>query len=288
MAVLTSQKIAVYYERYRSIDVTFSKEIIQVSGLVANQVYLKCVGDFWPCVIFSSSFQGAKIIANLKSGLLNKLESSNSMASLRFCFKIADKANPVAFFVNTKCAGYTSYGNSKDVALFSLIFTQRPPDDLIEIMGRILDANVVSAKRKEERILINPDTVRKLGLSSKESAVFIQGVPRNCILRDISFSGAKIIMVGIAKFLVDKEAALRIDFDDPRECFLLKGKFLRSEAVEGRKDLVALIILFYENTIPMGYKIRLNEFLSQVRADSRGNENTQGATPKEPAPPAEA
>jgi len=279
MAVLTSQRIAVYYERYKSIDVTFSKELIQVSGLVANQVYLKCVGDFWPCVIYSTSFQGAKIIANVKSGLLTKLEYSNNMVSLRFCFKFADKANPVAFFVNAKCTGYSSYGNSKDVALFSLIFTQRPPDDLIEIMGRILDANVVSAKRREERILINTDSARKLGLSSKESAVFIQGVPRNCILRDISFSGAKFIMMGVAKFLVDKEAALRIDFDDPRECFLIKGKFLRSEAVEGRKDLVAIIILFYENAVPMGYKIRLNDFLSQVRADSRGSENT----PPQPA-----
>ena len=282
MSVLTSQKIAVYYERYKSIDVTFSKEIIQVSGLVANQVYLKCVGDFWPCVIYSTSFQGAKIVANIKSGILSKLEYSNNMTSLRFCFKIADKANPVAFFVNAKCAGYTSYGNSKDVALFSLIFTQRPPDDLIEIMGRILDANIASAKRREERILITTDSIRKLGLTSKESAVFIQGVPRNCILRDVSFSGAKLIMMGIAKFLVNKEAALRIDFDDPRECFLIKGKFIRSEAVEGRKDLVALIILFNESAVSMGYKIRLNDFLSQIRADSRG---TEPVAVKETAPP---
>jgi len=285
MALLTSQKIAVLYERYKSIDVTFSKEMIQVSGLVANQVYLKCVGDFWPCVIYSSSFQGTKIVANLKSGILNKLEFSNNMVSLRFCFKVADKANPVAFFVNAKCAGYTSYGDSKDVALFTLVFTQRPPDDLIEIMGRILDANVASAKRREERILITPDTMRKMNIISKESAAFIQGVPRNCILRDISFSGAKLIMMGVAKFLDNKDASLRIDFDDPRECFQLKGKFIRSEAVEGRKDLIAVIILFEESVIPMGYKIRLNDFLSQVRADSRGTETTQDNS-RESAKPA--
>ena len=283
MALITSQKIASLYERYKAIDVTFSKEMIQVSGLVANQVYLKCVGDFWPCVIYSSSFQGVKIVANIKSGILGKLEFSNNMVSLRYCFKVADKANPVAFFVNAKCAGYTSYGNSKDVALFTLIFTQRPPDDLIEIMGRILDANVASAKRREERILITPDSIRKLGISSKDTAVFIQGVPRNCILRDISFSGAKLIMMGVAKFLDNKEAALRIDFEDPRECFLLKGKFIRSETVEGRKELVALIILFDETVTPMGYKIRLNDFLSQVRADRSGE--AADAPPKPAAQP---
>ena len=148
MAILTSQKIGVYYERFKAIDVTFSKEILQVTGLVTNQVYMKCVGDFWPCVIFSSSFQGAKVIVNVKSGILQKLERANNMVSLRFCFKEAEKGNLVAFFVNTKSTGYSPYGGSNDVALFNLQFTQRPPDDLIEIMGRILDANVASAKRR--------------------------------------------------------------------------------------------------------------------------------------------
>ena len=281
MAILTKQKIGEYYERYKGIDVTFSKEIIRVSGLIANQVYLKCVGDFWPCVIFSTSFESAKVIVNIKSGILPKLERANNTVSLRFCFKNQDTGNPVTFFINTRSLSYSPYGGSQDVAIFTLQFTQRPPDDLIEIMGRILDANINSAKRREERITINPDSIRKLSISSKESAVFIQGVPRYCIIRDISFSGAKLIMMGVAKFLVDKDAALRVDFEDPRESFLLKGKFLRSELVEGRKDLVALVVVFDESVVPMGYKIRINDYLSKVRADSRGTE-------KPPAPAATA
>jgi hypothetical protein len=200
------------------------------------------------------------------------------MISLRFCFRRADKGNPVAFFINTKSLGYTPYGSSNDVAIFSLQFTQRPPDDLIEIMGRILDANVNSAKRREERIPITPDTLRKLSIVSKDTAIFMQAVPRNCILRDISFSGAKVIMMGIAKFLLDKEAILKIEFDDPREFFLLKGKFLRTEVVESRKELVSVVILFDESVIPMGYKIRINDFLSQVRADARGSESGTGGS----------
>jgi hypothetical protein len=284
MGVLTSQKITVYYERFKGIEVTFTKEIIQVTGLLTQQVHLKCVSDFWPCVIYSSSFQGAKIVANVKSGLLGKLQQANNYVSLRYCFKIADSANPVTFFVAARVMGFAPYGGSKDVAMFTLQFTQRPPDDLIEIMGRLLDANVNSAKRREERIPITADSQRKLNILSKESAVFIQGVPRRCILRDVSFSGAKLIMVGVAKFLVDKEAGLRIDFDDPRESFLLKGKFVRSENVEGRKDLVALAILFDESRISMGYKMRINDFLSAVRADNRtGDAPGAGASPQKTA-----
>ena len=281
MSILTSQKISSYYEMFKTIDVTYSKEIIKVTGLVTNQVYLKCVGDFWPCVIYSSSFQGAKIVVNTKSGILQKLERANNMVSLRFCFRNAETGNTVTFFVNTKATGHSPYGGSEDMAIFKLQFTQRPPDALIEIMGRILDANVNSAKRREERITITPDTIRKLHIV-KESAIVIEGVPRHCILRDISFSGVKIIMMGVAKFLVSKDATLRLDFDEPRDNFLIKGKFLRSEAVEGRKELVSLVVLFDENVVPMGYKIRINDFLTQIRPENRGME--KGADQFEPRP----
>jgi hypothetical protein len=272
MGVITSQRIASFYERYKAIDVTFTKEIIHVTGMITQQVYLKCVGDFFPCVVYSSSFQGARIVANIKNGLLEKLQQANNSVSLRLCFKSLETGGPVTFFVSTRSAGYAPYGGSKDMALFSLQFTQRPPDDLIEIMGRLLEANINSAKRREERIFLAPDTMRRMKLLSKESAVFIEGVPRRCILRDLSFSGAKLIMMGVAKFLLEKRSALRVDFDDPRESFLMKGKFIRSESVEGRKELVALAILYDEAAIPMGYKLRLNDFLSQVRADNRGTE----------------
>jgi hypothetical protein len=269
MGVITSQKITNFYERFKSIEVTFSKEIIQVTGLITQQVYLKCGSDSWPCVVYSTSFQGAKIAANTQSGLIQKLQTANSSASLRFCFKKPDKDQPITFFVSARVAGYSPYGGSKDIALFNLQFTQRTPDDLIEIMGKVLDANVASAKRRDERIILTPEIVRKLGLFSKETAVFIQSVPRRCILRDISFSGAKLIMMGVAKFLINREVSLRIDFDDPRESFLIKGVFIRSEPVEGRKELLALAIQFDSKLIPMGYKIRLNEYVSQTRAETK-------------------
>jgi hypothetical protein len=290
MSVVTSQKISTYYERYKTIDVTYTKEIIQVTGMITQQVYLKCVGDFWPCVVYSSSFQGAKVVANIKSRLVEKLTQANNMASLRFCFNNSDTGTPVTFFVSAKVTGQSAYGDSKDVAMFTLQFTQRPPDDLIEIMGRVLDANINSAKRKDERITISADSARKLRILSKDIAVFIQGVPRRCMLRDLSFSGAKIIMMGVAKFLVDKDTAVRLDFDDPRESFLVRGKFVRAENVEGRKELVALAVDFKENEIPMGFKVRLNDYLSVTRADNReqaGEQEQPKAPPPKPQAPRE-
>jgi hypothetical protein len=273
MGVLTSQRIAAYYERYKNIDVTFTKDMIQVTGLLTDGVHLKCGSDFWPCFLFASSFQGAKIVANTKSGLAGKLQKANNLASLRLSFKSSETGNPLTFFVAARFLGMAPYKNSNDISMLSIQYTQRPPDDLIEVIGRVLDANVNSSKRKDERIIITPETQRKIKLLSKETATFVQGVPRRCILRDVSFSGAKVIINGVAKFLIDKETALRLDFDDPRESFLIKGKFIRSEEVEGKKELIALAMEYNEAFVPMGYKIRINDYINTTRADSRTQEN---------------
>jgi len=193
--------------------------------------------------------------------------------SLRYCFKSPEDGNPLTFFVAGRVLGVAPYKNSEDVSLLSIQFTQRPPDDLIEIIGRILDANVNSSKRKDDRILITTESQRKLKLLSKETVAFIQGVPRRCILRELAFSNAKVIMLGVAKFIVDKETALRFDFDDPRESFMVKGKFVHSEEVEGKQEMVALSMDYDEAHIPMGYKIRINECL-----------NARGATEREQTP----
>ncbi|MDR0410852.1 MAG: PilZ domain-containing protein [Treponema sp.] len=267
MAIMTAQKTSSFYDRFKDIDVTFTKDIIQVTGLITQEIYLKCGGDLWPCIIYSASFQGAKIIANTKTNLIAKLEAANNSVSLRFCFKSPDGNNPVIFFVTSRSLGYAPYGKADDVAIFTIQFTQRPPDDLIGIMGRILDANFNFAKRKENRIIITQDSQRKMHVLPRECAVFIESVPRHCILRDVSFSGAKLIMMGVAKFLVNKDIALRVDFDEPRESFLIRGRFVRSEMVEGRKDLVALGIQFVEDLVPIGYKIRINEYLEMVHLE---------------------
>jgi hypothetical protein len=263
--MVTSQKITTYYERYKTIEVTFSKEITHVTGLVTQQVHLKCGSDFWPCVIYSTSFEGAKVVVSMLTGLAGKLKEANNMVSLRFCFADRETGNPVTFFVAARVAGYSPYGSSQENALFNLGFTQRPPDDLIEIVGKVLDANVNSAKRKNERIPLNPDAIRKLSLLSRETAVFIQSVPRRCMLRDLSFGGAKVIMMGVAKFLIDRDVGLRLDFDDPRDSFMLKGKFVQAEEVEGKKELVALEVEYTEGHIPLGYKLRLSEYLGPLK-----------------------
>ncbi|HNY23074.1 MAG TPA: PilZ domain-containing protein [Treponemataceae bacterium] len=262
MGFATSQQLARFYELYQNIDVTFTKEVIKATGLMTQQVYIKALGGQWPCVINSASLSGAKIIAGVKSGIYDKIQQGTTQVSLRFSFADQDKGEPMSFFVAAKVLGVNQYAGSSELVIISIAYTQRAPDDLIEILGTLLEANVNSAKRREERITLNPDAMRKIGILQKETVIFIQGVPRRCILRDLSFSGAKAILVGIAPFLIEKEIVLRIDFDEPRVAVGVKGKIVRTEDVEGRKDLVALAIMYHEAEVPMAYKMHINNYLS--------------------------
>ncbi|MDR1748081.1 MAG: PilZ domain-containing protein [Spirochaetaceae bacterium] len=269
MGVATTQQITKYYDLFRDIEVTFTKEIIKATNLDTRQVYLKCTDSQWPCKIHSTSFLAAKIIIGTKSGAFARISKDAVTVNLRFCFQPPDNRS-IAFYVTSRVVSILPYENSQDLAIVTLNFTQRPPDDLIEIIGTLLEANANSVKRKNESIIITPDSLRKLHILQKEMMVYIQNVPRRCILRDISFSGTKVMLMGIPNFLKGKDASIRIDFDEPRETIELRGIISHIEEVDHSKSLLAVSIQYNENTVPISYKIHINDYLSQVRKKGPG------------------
>ena len=266
MAVTTSQQISRYYQQFQSVDLTFTKEITRVMNLNPRQIFLKCLGYQWPCIIYSSSMVGAKIITNLQKSLKDAMVKSKNVVSLRYSFIYRDKSDPIAFFVSSKVVGVSPYGDpQKDLTFLTLQYTQRPPDDLIEAIGHVLEANVAAARRADERIVIAPDVSKRLGLVSKAALVVINNVPRSGLMRDISFGGLKLILQGVPQMLLEKEISIRIDFEEPRETVKILGRIVRFEPVQGRSDMAAFAVQFQENTVPVSYKIRLAEYLRSQR-----------------------
>ncbi|MFN2312752.1 MAG: PilZN3 domain-containing protein [Spirochaetia bacterium] len=278
MPVTTSQQISRYYQQFHAIEVTFTKEVIKATHLYSKQVYIKCLGYHWPCIVYSSSMSGAKVIMNITTSLRDALRKSNNMISLRFSFLQPDKSDALAFFVGAKIAGSSPYGEKNpELSFVTISFTQRPPDDLIEILGELLEANVNSRKRSEERIVVTSDSLRKLGLGTKGALLTIEQVPRKCIIRDLSFSGAKVIIVGLAKFLVNRTAVLRLQLADDEGQIELVGKVVRFEPVEGRTDIAAFAIQFDEDKVPIKYKMKINSFLRTVKIKPARGADSGGA-----------
>ncbi len=279
-SITTNQQINEYYNKYRENEIIFSKDIMRFLRLDPRQIYVKCAGSQWPCIINSTSFQQAKIIIGTNGGAFHQITKKDAPpVNLRFCFIESDN-QPLIFFVTCRVTDVTPYMNSKELAILTLSFTQRPPDDLIYKIGSLIDANQGFIYRKEERIVLNEDTKRLLGINKKESIVYIQSVPRRCILWNLSFTGSKIIVLGVPKFLENKDCIIRLLFSDPTEIIDVKGTIVSVKTVEGRQDLVEAGIKFDENQVPLAYKMRINDFLSNrrkkfldVAAKSAGHSN---------------
>lgn len=279
MGITTSQQLQNYYDIFRDTEVTYTKDVLRTLAVDPRQIYIKCNGAQWPCIINSTSFLLAKIIVGTKGGAYAAMTKKDAPpVSLRFYF-VQQHDQPISFFVTGRVTEVAQYMNSADLAIITITFSQRPPDDLIDKVGTMLEANSNAIRRKEERIVITDETKRKLFISKEETIIFIQNVPRRCILRDISFSGAKVLLLGIEKFIQGKDVILRIRFEEPDEIITLEGHVVKTSPVEGRPEIIYACLQFNEPKVPTSYKIRINTYLTTVRKNilSAVSQEQQGA-----------
>lgn len=265
MSVATSHQISRYYDYYRDKEIVFTKANLKFLRMDPRQFYVKCNGGQWPCLINSTSLQMAKVLVGTSSGLYAEVQKSTAVSlSLHYCF-ITMSGDPVQFFVNCNVLEIKPYQGSSDLVLITLMFTQRPPDDLIIRIGEFIEINENSKTRKEERIPINKNSLMVLGIAKEESVVFIADVPRRCILKDLSFGGARIMLVGIPKFLTGKKIDLMLLFNETNEKLKVSGTIINSDFMEGRKDIAVVHISFDEAEVPMSYKFHINKYMTSYQ-----------------------
>ncbi len=262
MPSVTSQHLAHLYDTFAGDEVTFNSQVILASGLLSSDVHLKIADTHVPCVLYACSMKGAKVIAEVTDAHAAQLARTNNLLSLRLAFRPGSEPAPVAFFISCRVESRTEYNPQKPHTQFiTLEFTNRPPDALIETLGSLLEVNSNSVRRRDERIVITPESMKKIGLESKESCVAIEGAPRRCIVRDLSFGGAKILVTGMAEPRPEKKVLLKLNRCEMKDDTVLDGSIVRVEEVEGRTDVVALSIQFTSEP-PISYKQKINGYFT--------------------------
>ena len=265
MSIVTSQQLTRYYEQYKSTDVTFNKQVVAGLGLVAKGVYLKIQDRQIPCMVFSSSMSSARVLAVMPAGVMLALKQANNRLTMHWCFKLPEKMDPITFFVTCRAAGFTPYGaQGPDVYFVSLDFTQRPADDLILLLGSLLEANANARRRKDERIVLTPETIKKLGLGSRDAELVVGTASFKCVLRDISFSGAKVAVSGSEETFKNRSVSLKLTLSEELREMTSPAAVRRVEEIGGRKDILA-VSMEYSSDPPMSYKLLINSYLSATK-----------------------
>jgi hypothetical protein len=262
MPLLTTQQLNRLYDAFRDTEVTFNSQVIAASGLMPADIHLKIADQHLPCVLYSCSLRGARVVADVGDKTIAPHLQVNSMLSLRLSFRPPDEPAPLAFFVSCRVHSLTEYNPQKpQVQFVTLEFAQRPSDALIGILGSMLELHTNSVRRKDERIVITPETMRIIGLDSKESCVAIGGAPRRCLVRDLSFGGAKILVTGVEEPQEEKKVLLKLVKCELKDDMVLNGDIVRIEEVAGRKDVMALSIQFSSDP-PISYKQKINGYFA--------------------------
>ncbi len=287
MSIVTSQQLIQYYERYRETEVTFNKQVIAATGLMPRNMYLRVTDRELPCTVFSSSLASARVIANVTANFFLDLKRPNTRLALHWSFKVPDTTEPITFFVPCRVTGFTHYNVQKPgVQMMTLVFAQKPPNDLIEILGGLLEANWNSQQRREERIPITPESMKKLGMESRDAFLLMGEASRRCILKDLSFIGAEVLASGLTEADAGRPTTLRISRSEQASEMSLPGTITRVEEVGGRKDIKAVAIQYGSET-PIGYKLLINSFLTSSRKmPKEGDQGPAPARPEEAKPEA--
>ncbi|HTP58587.1 MAG TPA: PilZN3 domain-containing protein [Spirochaetia bacterium] len=262
MASLTSQQLARLYDTYADVELTFNAHIIVSSGLVPAEVHLRIGDQHVPCVLYASSMKGARVIAELADSVRDLMARADNLVSLRFAFRAAGQSSATSFFVAAKAVAFAEYNSQRPhVKFLTLSFTHRPSDLLVETLGMLLQIRANAAARRDERIVLTPESMKRIGLESKESCVAFEGAAHRCLLRDLSFSGAKILMPSQGVSQAPRQVTLKLAKCELRDDTVLDGSVVRVEDVEGRKDLLAVSIQ-YSSEPPIGYKQRISSYFS--------------------------
>jgi hypothetical protein len=284
MSTVTSQQLTRFYEQYRETEVTFNRQVIAATGLIPRNLYIRVVDRQLPCTVFSSSLASARVIANVKANFFLDLRRPNTRLALHWCFKRPDKLEPMTFFVACHATGFTHFNvQNPGVQMMTLEFTQRPPNDLIEILGTLLEANWNSQQRREERVLITPENMKKLGMESRDALLLIEGAARHCILRDLSFIGAEVLASGLTDSDTGRVISLKIAKGEQAVEMTLPGTITRVEDAGGRKDIMVVAIEYSTDT-PISYKLLINSFLTSARKARKDAEDAPGS-PADVRPP---
>ena len=269
MPVITSQQIADYFREFAETEVTFSKDVARAIGLNPSGVHLQCMGGQWPCAIYGSSMTSARIITKLRPSLNESLRKTGNVVSLRYDMIDPENDRSIAFFVKARTTSFSQFGRGgADLCVAHLEFAQRPPDDLIRILGRLLEAKRNATRRKEWRLPMSSAIVKALGIVPNGVLLRRNGSRYPALLRDVSFSGCKAVVPVAAEAFAGDEIGVVIPFQEPNESVDLAAEIRHADTVEGHEFVGVFGIHFKEERVPVAFKLRINAALRSRRDGS--------------------
>lgn len=139
---------------------------------------------------------------------------------------------------------------------------QAIPSQVRERFMRLFKLNEKVQKRKEVRIELNTDNVGKMKIGTYSSFLY-ENTLTECVLKDVSFSGAHFLALGDLPFVfVKKSTALKISFAHPSESFFILSEVIRKNSISTGEQNLSSIAVSFSEPINIKYLSRLSSYFN--------------------------
>jgi len=251
MTVLGSAVLQTFFQDYLDTDLTYTKEVTRGLGLLASEATLRWQGESLVCRVHSSSFRTAKVVVQVSAEKARAFGGATAILTLAFLHPKTGKKESVPITGITQVL-QSHTGATGVTLLVGLTFTHRPADTFLETQGAYLALKKEANQRREERIPVNQENRSALGLAQLNTTVVIDHIERKCMFRDVSYGGARVLLTGVAAFLVNKPFVLALPLEGqvPLD---VPGTIVRAEAIEGHKGLAVIALAYDADKVPPEY-----------------------------------
>lgn len=254
MTLLGTSVLQNLYKEYLDTELSYSKEVSSGLGMVPTDSTLKIQGELYPCVVHSSSFRIAKVLVRVPAAQWKAVELGSKLTTLTLTFLQAKTGKKELFQFNGTVQILQKYGaNDTEVSVFMAVtFGHRPPEGFLEAQGGYLNLRKEASQRQEDRIPVTNETRELLGLASLNTTVTVDHIERKCLIRDLSYNGARVILSGVAPFLLEKPFSLTMPLVDQAGLHI-PGTIVRAEAVDGHRGLAVIALGYHPERVPVEY-----------------------------------
>ena len=281
MALLGSSVLQNLYQEYMDTELTYTKDVASGLGLLPSESSFKWQGVLYPCVVHSGSFNSAKVLVKLTGAQWKAIEDGSKVTTLTMTLAVSKTGRRELVAINGALQTLQHPGTGGEVSvLIGIVFSHRPPESFLQAQGAYLSLKKEANQRNEDRIPMNPETRTLLGLTNLNTVVTVDHIDRKCLLRDLSYNGARAILTGVAPFLVDKPFTLQVPLAEG--VVNLPGKIVRADPVEGHKGLAVIAMGYHTDLVPIEYLKTVQKAIKLGLAGktSRGQSATRTVEPQ--------
>lgn len=242
-------------------NVIFTRGVLSFLGLAAKNIMLTCGPYRFVSVLQVANLQRIQFITPDSGLLTDALDKYNRMVSVRFVFvdNQRDPLNVPGVFVKM-----ASYPPDKKYKLAEVVLDEPLPSRYLEMVTSITEITQKARSRTEPRIMFTENDSDCFGLNACSSFVKFFDETRRCYLRDLSPSGAGVIVI-LDELLKENDVMrLVLHLNDQFYPLELDSHVMRCSWYDESLRLAEIVLFFIQESVPLSYHVFLDHVLKSM------------------------